>query len=146
VSPVVKFTLLAAAACCAVAVGGCGNSKEEKAIARICDSRADIERQVGTLKSLTPSNFTLERITGSLRSIQSDLASIRSAKSEVAPARRQQVQTAAATFDRAVRTAARQLGTSLSVDNVALKVRTAGRQLAAAYSTALQPIDCGGAR
>ena len=69
-----------------VAVGiylvvGTGDSKADEAMAQVCDSRADIAKQVDGLKSLTISTATTDKVTSSLSAIRQDLTDIANAPS-----------------------------------------------------------------
>ena len=70
----IPFVVLALLAC--LAVGACGQSKQDKAKSTVCDARADISKQVDKLKGLTPSTVTIDGVQSSLKAISSDLSKI----------------------------------------------------------------------
>ena len=49
------------------------SSKQDDAKAQVCDARADISKQVDTLKGITVSAATLDQIQTSLKAIDTDL-------------------------------------------------------------------------
>ena len=79
--------ILVLAAAGALALSGCGgsssSSKQDDAKAQVCDARADISKQVDTLKGLTVSAATLDQIQTSLKAIDSDLKKIAGAAGDL---------------------------------------------------------------
>src|SRR6476646_9630567 len=91
--PVVVLALLAC-----LAVGACGQSKQDKAKSTVCDARADISKQVDKLKGLTPSTVTIDGVQSSLKAISSDLSKIKDAQGDLSADRRKKVEDATKTF------------------------------------------------
>jgi hypothetical protein len=123
-------------------LAGCGESKEEKALATVCNSRATIKKNVDELTAITPATFTLDGVKGNLSAIQDSLKSIKAAQPDLGPTPKQQIQTANQTFGDAVTSSVKQLGTSLSVTGIQKNVTTAAQNLASAYQQAFEPVDC----
>ena len=64
-----KLVLVLLAGALMLALAACGQSDEEKAKSNVCDARADIQKQVDELKSLTLKTATLDKIRSSLTAI-----------------------------------------------------------------------------
>ena len=82
----------------ALALGACGESKEDKAKSTVCDARADISKEVDQLTGLTASTVTVDGVQNSLKAITSNLSKIKDAQGDLSGNRRQQVQDATKTF------------------------------------------------
>jgi hypothetical protein len=134
---------LAVALIVALAAGGCGESKEEKATDQVCSARADIGKQVDTLKGLTVSTATIDQIRTSLQAIRADLAEITDAHGDLSGQRKQQVQTANQAFSSQVKSIAAELGSSLSLSSAKQQLTAALEQLGSSYQQTLGRIDCG---
>ena len=104
----IPFVVLALLAC--LAVGACGESKQDKAKSTVCDARADISKQVDQLKGLTVSTVTIDGVQSSLKAISSDLSKIKDAQGDLSGDRRQQVQDATKTFTSQVQSIAGSVG------------------------------------
>ena len=145
----------------ALALGACGSdsepdteakartetkadTKEEDAFARVCDSRADINREVETLHGLTLAEATSGQVGESLRAIREDVRTIRDAQPDLADDRRRDVQAANDAFAAEVRDIAAGLGTGLSREDAADQLRTAADKLAGKYRETYGRIDCPG--
>ena len=74
-SPLLKhiLTALLDRRCLAVAACGDAKSSQEKAQNQVCDARADIQKQVNELTSLTFSTATTDGVKKNLQAIQKDL-------------------------------------------------------------------------
>lgn len=118
----------------ALALGACGESDEEKAQNKVCDAKADIGKQVGELKSLTPTTVTADGVTQNLDAIKTDLQDISDAQSDLSSGRRSEAEAANKAFTSSVQEIASQLGSS--------GVVTALDQLAASYQKAFAPVTC----
>jgi hypothetical protein len=135
-------TLTAVAA--ALALGACGgDSKEDDALARVCDARSDISKQVESLRGLTISEATTGQIGDSLTAIQADLKTIRDARADLSDDRRAEVEAANAAFTSSLRSIAGQLAGGTAGGDVArAQTRAALDQLATAYREAYGQVDC----
>jgi uncharacterized protein YhaN len=134
---------LAVALIVALAAGGCGESKEEKATDQVCSARADIGKQVDTLKALTVSTATIDQIRTSLQAIRADLSKITDARGDLSGQRKQQVQAANQAFSSEVKSIVSELGSSLSLSSAKQQLTAALQQLGSSYQQTLARIDCG---
>jgi hypothetical protein len=125
-----------------LALGACGESKEDKAMKSVCSARADINKQINHLKSLTPTTATIEDVQASLTAIGSDLSKIKDAQGDLSGDRKQQVQSANQTFTSQLKTITSSAVKSLSLSDATAQLTSALQQLAAAYKKNLAPIDC----
>lgn len=123
-------------------MAGCGESKEEKALATVCSARATIKTNVDELTALTPATITLNGVKENLTAIQNSLKSIKAAQPDLGQTPKQQIAEANSTFSSAVTSSVKQLGTSLSLSGLEENVTTAAQELADAYQQALEPVDC----
>jgi conjugal transfer/entry exclusion protein len=131
-----------AVAAVALALTACGESKQDKAKSQVCDSRADIQKQVNTLQSLTPATVTADGVKNSLNSIGDSLKKIADAQSDLNAERKQQVQSANDQFVSEYKSVASEVGQNLSVANARTKLQAAAQQLAAAYNSTFAKVDC----
>jgi hypothetical protein len=131
-----------AALAAALALGACGESKEDKAMSSVCSARDDISKQVQHLKSLTLSTASLDDVRNSLKAITSDLSKIKDAQGDLSPDRKQKVQQANEAFTSKMQSIAKDFGTSLSLSGAKEQAGAALQQLASAYQSSLAPIDC----
>src|SRR5262245_22824778 len=90
--------VVALAAVLALGAVACGESKEEKALDQVCDARADIQKNINELSSLTATTATVDGIKKNVSAIQDDLGKIKDAQPDLSPSRKQQVQAATDTF------------------------------------------------
>ncbi len=141
--PAAFTAFLAIALIVALAAAGCGESKEEKATKQVCSARADISKQVDTLKGLTVSTATTDQIRTSLQAIRADLAKITDAHGDLSGQRKQQIQTANQAFSSQVKSIASELGTSLSLSSAKEQLTAALQQLGSSYEQTLARVDCG---
>jgi uncharacterized lipoprotein YehR (DUF1307 family) len=126
----------------ALALAGCGQSKEDKAFASVCDARADINKQVDHLRSLTPATATLNDVQKSFTAITSDLGKIADAQGDLNGARKQQIQNANQQFKSQLSNIVSTVGRSLSARDAKQQAQQALQQLATVYQQTLAPIDC----
>lgn len=133
--PVLLLTL-------AIALAGCGESKQEQAAKSVCSARSDIKSRIGTLRTLTPSIATLPQVKTEVTAIVDDLKQIQGAQGDLAPARKQQVQQATQTFEQQLKSVLSNLTSSLSLTNASSQLEAALRQLETSYTQALAPIEC----
>ena len=126
----------------ALALGGCGESDEEKAQNKVCDAKADIAKQVDELQSLTPATVTSDAVTQNLDAIKTDLNDISDAQSDLSSDRRSEAEAATKAFTNSVQGITSQLGSSLSAADAKAQLTTALDQLAASYQKAFAPLNC----
>jgi hypothetical protein len=138
--PSIVFALIAVLA--ALGLGGCGESKEDKAKSTVCDARADIGKQVDQLKGLTVSTVTVDGVQNSLKAISSDLSKIKDAQGDLSGDRRQQVQDATKTFTSQVQNIAGSVGKSTSLSDAKAQLTSALQQLGDAYKQSFAKVDC----
>ena len=128
----------------ALALGACGTSKQDKARAQVCDARADIKKQVDTLKGLTVTTANADDISAGLKAIGKDLTTISDAQGELSDQRRKDVQQASQTFAGEVQGALSDIGNSASIADARQRVQAALQQLATSYSQSFERLDCSG--
>jgi hypothetical protein len=126
----------------ALAFGACGESSEEKAQSTVCDARADIGKQVDTLKGLTPATVTTDAVTQGLDAIKNDVKEITDAQSDLSSDRRSEAEAANKAFASSIEGIAGQIGTSLSASDAKTALVTALQQLAASYEKTFAPLNC----
>jgi hypothetical protein len=126
----------------ALLLTACGESAQEKAQNTVCDARADISKQVGELKSLTPATFSTDAASKNLSAIQTDLSDIKGAQSDLSDDRRQQVESANQAFASDVEGVVKEIGSSVTAEDAASTVTSSLQQLAAGYEQAFSRVDC----
>ena len=135
----------------ALALGGCGDSPddkatsqspEEKAQATVCAAKADIGTQVDELTSLTAATVTKDAVTQSVDAIKKDLNDMASAQADLSSGRRSEVEAANKAFTSSVQGIASQLITSLSASDAKAALVTAFQELKTSYETAFEPLNC----
>jgi hypothetical protein len=126
----------------ALALGACGESKEDKAKKQVCSARSNIQAEVNKLKSLTPTTATANGIKDSLNSIKSDLQKITDAQSNLSSSRKQEVEQANQKFASEFQSIVTNLGTNLSISSAKAQLQTALQQLASAYQASFAKISC----
>jgi valyl-tRNA synthetase len=137
-----SIALASLAVVAALAVGACGESKEDKAHKAVCSARADIGKQVNQLESLTISTATADDVQQSVKAINSDLSKIKDAQGDLSDERRQQVQAANKTFTSQVQSILSSLGKSTSLSDASSRLTSATQELATAYQQSFARIDC----
>jgi uncharacterized protein YjbJ (UPF0337 family) len=138
--PSIVCLLLALVA--ALALGACGESKEDKAKSAVCDARSDISKQVDKLKGLTVSTVTIDGVQESLKAIRSDLTKIKDAQGDLSSDRRQQVEDANKAFTSQVQSLVGSVGKSTSLSDAKAQLTGAVQDLAAAYQQSFARVDC----
>jgi chromosome segregation ATPase len=126
----------------ALVVAGCGESKQEKAQKQVCNARADINKQVNELKSLTPTTATIDGVRQNVNQIQDDLKDITSAQGTLNDERKAQVKAATDQFTTQLSSIVQQAVQSLSLADAKTQLQSAVSDLASAYSNSLGKIDC----
>ena len=126
----------------ALAAAGCGESKDDKAMAQVCSARADISKQVDHLKSMTITTATTSQVTDALTAIQNDLKKIGDARKNLADENRQQIDQANQQFTSSVRKAIADVGTQKSLQDAATQLQAAFQDLADSYRNTFGQISC----
>jgi hypothetical protein len=121
---------------------GCGESAADKAQTQVCDARADLNKQVDTLASLTPATATADAVSGAVDAIKSDLKQISDAQGDLNDERKQQVESANQQFSAQLKTVAADLGSSLSASGAKAAVQSAGKDLKTSYQQTFAAIPC----
>lgn len=122
---------------------GCGGeSKQDKAMADVCAARDNITKQLDTLKNLTPTTVTTDKVTGALSAIRDDLTKIGNAMGDLSEDRRKEVQAANEKFAAAVRSTLQKVGTSVSLADAASQIKTAFADLESSYRSTFGKLDC----
>jgi len=139
--------MLVLAAAGALALGGCGggsssSSKQDDAKAQVCDARADISKQVDTLKGLTVSAATLDQIQTSLKAIDSDLKKIAGAAGDLKGDDKSQLQQANKDFITQINNIASSLVKSTSLSQAQSQAKDALSQLSDAYQQTFAKFSC----
>jgi hypothetical protein len=141
-SKILRRTSAASALLVVLALGACGESKEEKARAQVCSVRSDISKQITALGSLTLSTEVVSEAKAHIDAIGGDLTKIKDAQPDLEPARKQQVENATHQFETELKSITTELTSSLSVTNAKSKITSAVQKLGQGYKQALQPIEC----
>ena len=139
----VRCTLVLTAVALLMTLAGCGQSDEEKAKAKVCDARDDIQKQVSELQDLTLGSVTVDKVRSHLTAIRDDLQTIVDAKSDLSSSDRQQVEKANDTFRSQMKALAADIGRSVSLEDAAKQLESDLTALGTAYKQAYGPIDCG---
>src|SRR2546429_7550206 len=113
-----SLLLVALIALAAIALGGCGESKQDKAKKTVCEAKADIKTQVQHLSAITPSSAALTEVKNDLTKIGDDLNKIKDAQPDLSPARKQEVEKATQEFATAASSNLSSILTSLSKGEV----------------------------
>ena len=108
----------------------------------VCDARADIQKQVNDLKSLTLGTATLDQIRTNLTAIQDDVKKIADAQGKLSESDKQKVEKANEEFKSKLQGLAGEVGRSLSLEDAAGQLQTAFADLASTYQQAFAPVDC----
>jgi valyl-tRNA synthetase len=124
-----------------VAVLTLGDSKSDKAMAKVCDARSDIAAQLKTLQNLSPGSAR-SQARESLQAIAGDVKQIADARVDLAKAHRDQVQSANQQFRASVKDIAGSVTNLASLQAAGGQVKQEAQQLAQAYKTSYGKIDC----
>jgi ABC-type glycerol-3-phosphate transport system substrate-binding protein len=126
----------------ALALGACGESKQDKAKTAVCDAQADIGKQVDKLQGLTITTATTGDVQNSLKAINSALSKIKDAQGDLSDDRRQQVKEANTAFTSQLASIAGSLGKSTSLSDAKAQLTSALQQLSDAYKQSFARLDC----
>jgi hypothetical protein len=135
------FTIVLASGALLVA---CGESDEEKAQDRVCDARADIQKRVDDLASLTVTSVSIDRVTNNLEAIGNDLEKIAAEREDLAPDQREAVEEAGRQFRSDLEATARDFVSGAATgEEAGARIGAALDDLAKSFRDAYGPIDCG---
>jgi uncharacterized protein YjbJ (UPF0337 family) len=137
-----RTTTAALAVLAVLVAAGCGESKQDKAMANVCSARDDISKQVDQLTSLTLGTATTSKVTDSLQAIRDDLGKIGDARGDLADDRRAEVSAANDQFAASVRKTLGELGTTASLQDASSQLKTAFTDLESSYSNTFGKLDC----
>ena len=126
----------------AIALAGCGQSKEEKATSQVCDARADISKQVDDLKGLTLTTASIAGVKQNLSAIRTNLGKIKDAQSDLKDQRREQVKAANEAFGAQVTATAQNVVKSRSLSGASTQLKASFTALGDSYRSTLGRIDC----
>ena len=126
----------------AATAGGCGESDADKAQTQVCDARADLNKQVDKLASLTPTTATVDGVSGALDAMKSDLQQISDAQGDLNDERKQEVESANQKFSAQLKAVASDLRSDLSLSGAKAQVQSAGKELASSYQQTFATINC----
>ena len=142
IAAMLKRALLLSVLALGLAFGACGESDEEKAQNQVCDAREDIKAQVTELSQLTIGTATTDKIKTHLNAIKNDINKIADAQGQLNNTQKQQVEKADEDFKSQIDDLVSNLGTSLSLQDAAARLKTSLTDLVDAYDKALSPIEC----
>ena len=135
-----KFSILLTSA---ALVSACGESEEEKAQDRVCDARADIEKRVDDLASLTVTSVSIDRVTNNLEAIRDDLEKIAAEREDLSSEQRRAVEQAGEQFRSELEATARDVVSgATSGEEAGQRIGAALDDLANAFRDAYGPVDC----
>jgi uncharacterized phage infection (PIP) family protein YhgE len=137
-----RYWTLALLLVAGLALASCGESDEEKALNQVCDARAEIQKQVNELSSLTPTTATVDGVKGNLSAIGDDLKEIKDAQGKLNDQRKEEVQAANQAFSEQVQAVVKDLGTSTSISGAQSQLQSSLQQLSQSYKQTFAPIDC----
>ena len=137
-----RGTLVLTAVALLMMLAACGQSDEEKAKAKVCDARDDIQTQVHELQNLTLGSATLDKLKSHLTAIREDLQTMVDAQSDLSSSDKQQIEKANDTFRSQMKALAGDVGRSVSIEDAAKQLESDLTALGTAYKQAYGPIDC----
>jgi Tfp pilus assembly protein PilP len=128
----------------------CGESKEEKAKAQVCNARKAISEEVTKLQGLTISSTTIEEAKKGVESIGDQLGKIKEAQPNLEPKRKEEVEAASKRFGEQLKGIATGVVSTIAAggaSEAALKaaepkLKVALETLGQDYASALAPINC----
>jgi cell pole-organizing protein PopZ len=127
----------------AALLSACGESEEEKAQNAVCDARADIERRVDDLASLTVTSVSIDRVTNNLEAIGDDLEKIAAEREDLSSEQRRAVEQAGEQFRSELEATARDVVSgATSGEEAGQRIGAALDDLANAFRDAYGPVDC----
>jgi hypothetical protein len=138
----VKHSMILVLVAAALALAACGESTQDKARSQVCDARADIQKQVSDLSSLTLATASVDGVQSKLEAIRSSLRKIADAQGDLNADRKEQVQAANQAFRTQLSSIVSDLGDNLSLATAATQLKDAASKLAASYRQTLGRVDC----
>jgi Tfp pilus assembly protein PilP len=128
-------------------LGACGESSQEKAQKTVCSARADIDKQIEHIHSLTISTQAPTELKEAGSAISADVKKITESQKDLAPARKAEVEKATSTFAKEAEAILKTVGIGSLLEgkvpsNLQSSLTSAGEQLGKAYKQALEPINC----
>ena len=135
--PALSLPLLVLAAAC-----GSGGTSSSEAHDQVCSAKADINKQIETLGSMTLSSATTDDIKNAVTAIQDDLTTISKAQSHLSGDQKSQVQSANQAFKSQLSSISSNLFSSLSLSDAQKQLQSAATDLANAYKQSLNSIKC----
>jgi uncharacterized membrane-anchored protein YjiN (DUF445 family) len=139
----VKQSMILVLVAAALALAACGESTQDKAQSQVCDARADIQKQVSDLSSLTLATASVDGVQSKLKAIRSSLQKIADAQGDLNADRKRQVQAANQAFRTKLSSIVSDLGDNLSLATAATQLKDAASKLADTYRQTLGRVDCG---
>jgi uncharacterized membrane-anchored protein YjiN (DUF445 family) len=139
----VKQSMILVLVAAALALAACGESTQDKAQSQVCDARADIQKQVSDLSSLTLATASVDGVQSKLKAIRSSLQKIADAQGDLNADRKRQVQAANQAFRTQLSSIVSDLGDNLSLATAATQLKDAASKLADTYRQTLGRVDCG---
>lgn len=125
-----------------VIVNPFAESEEEKALTAVCNSKVEIQKQVDSLKSITPATFTTQEVQDSITAIGDELGVIRENIPTLADDVRADVQAANQKFRSSFLSITAQVAKTLSAEDAAAQLKQAFTELATAYGQAFASVKC----
>ena len=137
-----KQSMILVLVAAALALAACGESTQDKAQSQVCDARADIQKQVSDLSSLTLATASVDGVQSKLKAIRSSLQKIADAQGDLNADRKKQVQAANQAFRTQLSSIVSDLGDNLSLATAATQLKDAASKLADSYRQTLGRVDC----
>jgi hypothetical protein len=137
-----KPLLLSLLAVTLLALGGCGDSKEEKALTAVCEAKNDIGKQVDTLQSLTLQTVTVDKVQSGVTAIRDDLKTISDNLPTVADDVKPDIQQANDQFKTQLGLIAVNIGRSISAEDSKAMLQASLTQLSESYQQAFAKVQC----
>lgn len=125
-----------------VVVNPFAESEQDKALTAVCSAKADIQKQVDSLKTLTPATFTTQQVQDAVKAIGDDLSTIQDNLPTVTEQSRSQITTANQRFRAEFLNVAGQVARSITAKDAAAQLKSSFADLASAYQQAYQSVKC----
>jgi hypothetical protein len=108
----------------------------------VCNSVKAINGSINSLKTLNAQTATADGIKSDVKTIQDNLTKIKDAEKDLAADRKAQVAAGVTQFSAQLKSIGQGLTSNLTPAKAKQQVTAAATQLAAAFTAALQPINC----
>jgi len=112
------------------------------ALTQVCDARADVSKQVDTLRGLSPNVSAVPQATAALQAIRDDLKTMKDAQPSLSADRRSEVEAATKQFEQQVTSVANDLTSNLTKGDIKSTLTTAADDLASGVKDAFSRVDC----